>query len=109
MLRFLYSLIALALVLSPLGMVQGGMAMAHGASAQMSEANGHCPDSEAPAGEEDRSKAMADCKGICSALAGGEEGWPDRQLLVSLALDSPRVAIIEGLHPESDTPPPRFS
>ena len=109
MLRLLYSLIALALVLSPLGMVQGGMAMAHGASAKMNDADGHCPGSEAPSGEQDHSSAMADCKGVCSALAGGEEGWPDRDMLVLPALDSPRVVVMNGLHPESDTPPPRFS
>lgn len=109
MLRFLYSLIALALVLSPLGMSQGGMAMAHGPAVEMGAANGHCPGSEAPAGDEDRSKAMADCKVICSALAGREQGWVEREMLVSLSLDHPRVAVMNGLHPESDTPPPRFS
>ncbi len=109
MLRFLYSLIALALVLSPLGMSQGGMAMAHGAAVEMGEANGHCPGSEAPASDEDHSKAMADCMGICSALAGGDLGWPERQAPVSVSLGIRRVAIMIGLHPESDTPPPRCS
>ena len=109
MLRFLCSLIALALVLSPLGLSQGGMAMAHGAAMETAGANANCPGSEAPAGDEDHSKAMADCKGICSALAGGEQGWAERETLVSSSLDSVRVAVMNGLHPESDTPPPRFS
>jgi hypothetical protein len=106
MLRFLYSLIALALVLSPLGMSQG-MAMAHAPEAAVAE--GHCRDSQAPADQGKDSKAMLDCMGICSAIAAGGELPPVRHLSPPAAVVTPSPAALSGLNPESEPPPPRAS
>lgn len=106
MFRLAYSLlVALALMLSPLGMMGGGMAMAHGGSA-MEQTEGHCPDSDAPA---EGSQAMLDCTGICSALAGTPQvALAER--LEGLAPAAPRkLRSPKGLQPESEPPPPRFS
>ena len=107
MLRFLYSLIALALVLSPLGMPQGGMAMAHAPAAASAMAEGHCGDSQAPA--EKGSKAMLDCMGICSAIAGADVGDAARDALPAAVVQATILAALSGLHPESELPPPRIS
>jgi hypothetical protein len=104
MLRLLYSLIALALVLSPLGMSQG-IAMAHGSEAAMAE--GHCSDPQAPA-EED-SKAMLDCMGICSAIAMSDDPSVSREALLAAAVEARSLAALSGLNPESEPPPPRVS
>jgi hypothetical protein len=109
MLRFLYSLIALALVLSPLGMLQGGMAMAHGPAAEMAMAEGHCGDSQAPADKGEGSKAMLDCMGICSAIAAGDEPSTARAALPGAVNEASALAALSGLSPESEPPPPRIS
>lgn len=106
MLRFLYSLIALALVLSPLGMSQN-MAMAHGPAAEMAPADGHCGDRKAPA--EKGSGAMLDCMGICSAIAAADEVSLAQDALHAAAVEAPRLAALSGLNPESEPPPPRIS
>jgi len=108
MLRVLHSLLALALILSPMAMQGGSMAMAH-APAASGEAQGHCPDGQMPAGQEDHSKAMADCTGMCSALAGVEPGGTQPQMLLSTAAQPRGIAVLDGLKPESELPPPRFS
>ena len=110
MVRFLYSLIALALVLSPLAMSQSGMAMAHspaGAAAGMEDA--HCGESHAPAQEGKAPKAMPDCTGVCAALAAAENCWDAGEQLLAEAIQPPNVPVLSGLNPESDPPPPRLS
>ena len=109
MLRFLYSLIALALVLSPLGMLQGGMAIAHGPAAEMAMAEGHCGDSQAPADKGEGSKAMLDCMGICSAIAMSDDPSVSREALLAAAVEARSLAALSGLNPESEPPPPRVS
>jgi hypothetical protein len=106
MLRFLCSLIALALVLSPLGMSQG-MAMAHAPEAVT--ADGHCGDSQAPADENEGSGAMLDCMGICSAIAAADEAWAARGAPATASIQAPAMPALSGLHPESEPPPPRIS
>jgi hypothetical protein len=104
MLRILYSLTALALVFSPLGMSLG-MAKAHAPEAVM--ADGHCGDSPAPADE--GSKAMLDCMGICSAISTADNISVARNALPAAAIDAPTLAALSGLNPESEPPPPRVS
>lgn len=104
MARILYSLIALALIFSPLAMSRAGMAMASGAAAGMEE--GHCSDH--PAGK-DREQAMIDCLGICSAIAQCDQRWGDSGHILAAAVAASNVPVLTGLHPESELPPPRFS
>jgi hypothetical protein len=109
MLRILYSLVALALAVSPLAMSQGGTAMAHAPAAEMDMAGGHCGDTQAPAEEDESSKAMLDCMGICSAIAAGDHEWLGRGHVLAAAIKVSNLSVLSGLHPESEPPPPRIS
>jgi len=109
MLRFLYSLIALALVLSPLGMPKGGMAMAHQPAAEMAMTEGHCADTQGPGDEGKTSNAMLDCMGICSAIAAGDDAPAARDALPRLVNEASVLRALSGVSPESELPPPRIS
>jgi hypothetical protein len=116
--RLLRLLTIVALLLAPLTMVSEHAAMAmpapvaadaethHMGSAGQSE---HCAgmaersdDDTAP-----QSDCMTDCAIACSAIPPLRSEMAAHDPIVALVEPLPLVAGIDGLHPESDPPPPR--
>lgn len=93
----------LALILAPLGMIEGAPAMAHDRSAAM----GHCPESDGPA--KAPPSAPVDCMIACaglSAQAGSLLAPPPPSAAPTTPLLPWRL---HGLHPETTIPPPRHN
>jgi hypothetical protein len=108
MVRFLANMIlALALLVSPLAMVGGGMASAHAMPAMDSPA-AHCAEEgRAPSGHEEQPGMAADCAIACAALPAAasraSEPLPPMQLAPAII----HHLRLSGLQPERETPPPR--
>ncbi len=107
MLRLLFSMIVgLGLLLSPVTMAGGGVAMAHTAAAETIEADRHCHGSEAP--EEESSEAgKSSCAAACAALAPLLPAAQDPGQLANSRHEAPLHRMLVGIHPEGETPPPR--
>ena len=95
----------LALFLAPLAMIGGQPLAAHARSAAASD---HCAESEKPV--ETAPAAPADCMIACTGCLPTQGGGPAIFPRLEPAARQAPVAIrIHGLHPEAETPPPRFS
>ncbi len=106
MVRILHFLALLALMLAPVAM--------HGADAAPSAphhaaATGHCPGGEQQPrqNESDRGSA-ADCALACSAMPGSGSAVAPA-LMPRSAYAALRTALLAGIVPGSDPPPPRLS
>jgi hypothetical protein len=103
-------LMALALLLAPLGMRGGeAMAMPGGAGSEMTSMGGHCSEPVQPAGDHKSSKPMLDCMSMCSAIAAPASLMAAPVLLAPLAVTVGKAAMLVGSTLEKDPPPPRFS
>jgi hypothetical protein len=95
-------LILIAVLLMPLGMAAPAIAgQHHGASMPVQ----HCPDQ----GTKHPSKAaFAECTMACASALPAVERVQERPMIHAAALisDAP-VHALHGLHPETETPPPR--
>ena len=97
-------LVLLAVLFMPLGMTP---AVAAGHSAHAAMPMQHCPE-QAPA---HRGKAgFVECTMACSAALPAAEVSQDQPQLIVCMPDRPGVAQqLDGLHPETATPPPKHS
>jgi hypothetical protein len=105
--RFLCAIIALAMLMAPVGMFGSAAleAMPHeAASFEMA----HCEDS-GKSGTERPDAGASCCIMTCSALAASPEGLPGAVPQGAPLLHWPMVTAPSGLDPEAETPPPRFS
>lgn len=97
-------LILFAVLLMPLGMINGGPAMASGVSTAPA---GHCE--QMPEHRQEQPDRLADCAVTCAAIPSRRDDLQGRILVLA----QPRVAalteILHGLGPEAAIPPPRFS
>jgi hypothetical protein len=99
-------LVLLAVLLMPLGMSAAPAAAAHhtpSASMPMQ----HCPE-QAPS--HNSKGGFAECTMACSAALPAVDLPKEEQLPVSCAPIAPTVAqMLDGLHPDTATPPPKRS
>ena len=97
----------LAVLLLPLGMQPAAAAAAPTADHHMVAPTPHCPD-QAP---KPQSKGgFVECTMACSAALPAAELPGDRPLLLVCApSDAAAVRILDGLHPDIVTPPPKRS
>lgn len=104
-------LAALALVFAPLAMSSNdGMAMAHGANVQMTDMGGHCAGMDTPAEDDQKNSTMKmSCMSACSALPGAHPAVGELAPQISSEARSFLPKTLIGIHPESETPPPRLS
>jgi hypothetical protein len=97
----------IAALLMPLGMTAAPAAAAqhHGTAASMPME--HCPDQDSKAG----SKAgFAQCTMACSAaLPATDLGTNQPMLIVCTPTQARAAHRLQGLHPETATPPPKLS
>jgi hypothetical protein len=111
MIRFLSSLlVAIALLLSPLAMVNGAaMAMPHMAATGTVEmsADGHCAGEEAPVDEE-KAPAKASCASACAAVPAASPVFLEDVAVTREAIGLRGPQVLSGICPEGETPPPRI-
>lgn len=98
-------LILLAVLMTPLGMSAAPAAAQHRASAGMPMQ--HCPE-QAPS---HHSKAgFVECAMACSAALPAADLPQDERLLIARPIATPvSASILQGLHPDPATPPPKVS
>lgn len=107
--RLLSSLLmALALIVSPLGMI-GGAGAAHAAMPQAASAAAHCGE-EGPAQQhEKRAPGMeVGCAIACAAVPATGPFSAERLPHASMPPALPGDQLLSGIHPEGETPPPRI-
>jgi hypothetical protein len=95
---------ALALMLVPLAMT-GGQAMAHGAI-DATAAVDHCGDKEGPA-KPAKSGAKAACANACAGCIAALPQVDTAAPLLAAATGDTLIAVLAGVSPERETPPPR--
>jgi hypothetical protein len=94
----------IAVLLMPFGMTP---AAAAGHSAHMAMPMSHCPE---PAPNHSGKAGFVECTMACSAALPAGEVAQDQPLLIVCMPDRPGVARqLDGLHPETATPPPKRS
>jgi hypothetical protein len=99
-------LVLLAVLLMPLGMATAATPVHHEQMAAGMPME-HCPD-QAP--KHDMHGGLAACNMACSgALPAADFARSDFAPLPYLALAPSLVASLHGMHPETDTPPPKVS
>jgi hypothetical protein len=100
-------MIALALLIVPIGMI-GGAAQAHQQPVHSTMSAG-CHESEAaPKSKKAKGIGMsAECALACAALPANMARIADRLPVVRLPLHPPSAPSCAGATPESDDPPPR--
>lgn len=110
--RSLRLILALALLLAPLGMLGQHAAMAVPHDAQVMAGSGHCADMAAPQEQDSGDEVPAndiDCTIACSCMPpmGAQLGEPPlpSSRPVSVALDS----LVRGLGPHAEPRPPQSS
>lgn len=96
----------LALVLMPLGMGTAGAMPAHHAPAAATDQ--HCDGHGRQPNEQSRDKSM-DCALSCSMLAIAEVQVEAPAAVRPTPTARPLVELDAGLHPDTATPPPKFS
>ena len=99
-------LVLIAVLLMPLGMATAATPALHHQTAEAAPME-HCPD---PAPQQDVKGGLAACTMACSAALPAVDltrsgSVPASYVIVILA----PVASLHGIHPETDTPPPRRS
>jgi hypothetical protein len=93
-----------AVLLMPFGMAPVSSAARHEHSASM---NSHCPQ-QAP--KQAGKAAFAECTMACSAALPATELPREHPLLINCMPVGPSTAkALQGLHPETATPPPKMS
>jgi hypothetical protein len=99
-------LVLIAVLLMPLGMSAAPAAAAHH-SASASMAMQHCPE-QAPS---HHSKAgFVECTMACSAALPAVDLPQEQHLLIAYTPVTPAAAqVLDGLHPDTATPPPKAS
>jgi hypothetical protein len=99
-------LLLLAVLLMPLGMTPAA-AVDHNAHAAAAMPMGHC-DKQAP---DQRTKhGIGECTMACSAALPAADFASDPPLLIACTPLCPSgAAMLDGLHPDTATPPPRNS
>lgn len=102
--RLMKLLILLAVVLMPLGMVNGSVAMASNVSAAQA---GHCE--QMPEHKKEQPDRLADCAVACAAVASRCHEIQGGSFAHVEPFVSALSAILHGLGPEAATPPPRFA
>jgi hypothetical protein len=109
--RLLQLLTLLAMILAPVGMATGHDAMAApaapGAHTMSAMATDHCAGMDQPA--KPQPPSCVDCNMVCAALPAVETAVAVHPIA---AASLPRIApeeAVQGLHPESDPPPPRLA
>jgi len=112
--RLIRILAILAVLFAPLGMMSEHAAMAVAPSAQpvmgqmaAMDMAGHCADMDKQS--QDQPGSGIDCMIACSALPSTEGAVIARPMTASVLQKIPVMEGLNGLHPESDPPPPRFS
>ncbi len=101
-------LLALALLLSPLGMI-GGAGPAHAATPPAALAGGHCSETAPAQKHETPAPGMeVGCAVACAAVSATDpftaERLPHAAMPPALLGDQ----LLSGIHPEGETPPPRI-
>lgn len=101
-------LIALALLIVPIGMI-GGAGEAHQQPAHSTMTAGGCHETKiAPESKKPKGVGMsAECALACAALPANMGRIADRLPVVSLPLQPIASPCFAGVAPESDDPPPR--
>jgi len=96
--------VLLAVLLMPFGMTAPAAAAAQHAPTAMPM--GHCPE-ESPS---QRKAGFVECTMACSAALLATSFGPREPLAIVCAPDEPAIAQrLHGLHPETETPPPKRS
>lgn len=103
-------LVAFALILIPLGMGGGGGGLLDMGAAHAASAVGHCEAAGSAPAESKHSGPMgAGCAIVCAALPATErhlgEPWQPEAVSMRPMID----AMIAGIRPEGETPPPRIA
>lgn len=107
-LRCLFALIVgLGVMLSPLTMASGGMAVAHAASIDMAEADGPCAGNEMPS-DGPSSPAKMECATACAAFTPGAPAVREQLLPPEPAAVMAPHQRLAGIRLEGETPPPRI-
>ena len=98
-------LVLIAVLLMPMGMQPAAAApVVRHASAMPTQ---HCPDQPS---KHDGKRALAECTMVCSsALPAADLPRPQPLLLACSPEISGLTEILRGLHPETETPPPKRS
>jgi hypothetical protein len=106
MLRLVSALwVALALLVSPVVMA----GTAHAAPPSMEMAGDHCADmGEAPQSDKSMPGMDIACAMACTALPAAAPDIAAAATLQPTAALAPRAGTLAGIHPESETPPPRI-
>lgn len=95
-----------ALLFMPLGMAPASAVAPH-APEMAGMAMGHCPD---PAQGHDRKSGFAECTMACAAaLPALEKPQGERLLILCEPAPAYRAQQLNGIHPETATPPPKRS
>jgi hypothetical protein len=99
-------LVLFAVLLMPFGMAPATVAAAHPLMA-MDMPMGHCPD-QAP--RHDEKGGIADCTMACAGALPAADLAHKEPLLIECAPTQPTAAQrLQGLHPDTATPPPKRS
>ena len=111
--RLLRILTILAVLLAPLGMLGGHPAMATPAPSDPAMSHmaidpaGHCADIDKQS--KDQPGSSIDCMIACSVLLTAENVLSVHPVAISPRQPRTLAVVLNGLHPEWDTPPPRLS
>ena len=108
--RLVRILALLALVLAPLGMMGAHPAMATPAAAVAPHhglASDHCAGMDQP--EKPKPVSCIDCIMVCSGLPVAQSDIAAHPLATAPLPRLPLEQRVDGLHPESEPPPPRFA
>ena len=98
--------VALALLVSPIVMAGGA---AHAAAPSMAMASDHCADmGEAPPSDKSMPGMDIACAIACTALPAAAPYFAAAGALQPTAALAARAGTLAGIHPESETPPPRI-
>lgn len=108
--RFLSSLLlAIALIVSPLGMLGGGPGMAHPAAGAAATTS-HCDEShQAPASDKEKPGMERGCAVACAALAPLGGCVVEGNSAASVGPAARAHNFLSGIGPEGETPPPRIN
>jgi hypothetical protein len=97
-------LLLVAVLLMPFGMTAATAAVEHHAASMPMQ---HCPD---PTPNHDSKGAFVECTMACSGALPAVDRSSERPLVVEAEPAQPAaMKPLHGLHPETATPPPKFS
>ena len=98
--------VALAMFVSPLAMASAaGLTVAH--ATVSAQADGHCAGGET-SGEDASAPGKANCGASCAACLSIGPVSSNKAPTIALAITMAGPQLLCGIHPERETPPPRF-